>query len=435
MVLSSRQARVSLGLAVAFIGLAAVASRAQAAGEEDAAIRRGLDLRREGKDQEALDEFQKAYARNKSVRTLAQIGLAEQALGRWVDAEVHVGQALSDESHPWIRKNAPALKNALAEIQRHVGSLEIIGPRDAEVRVNGQLVGTLPFTKPVRLPIGVLNVELRREGYLSSTRTVSITAGVLTRESIGLQIIEPTPRQRVEVVPARAASAPPSALPASEPDATSDDAGPGEPGVDRGASGTWRRPAAWVAAAGAGLGVAAGGVALFLRSQKLRDADNLQCRIMGDLVNPVDPRNQARCVDLADSASSLGVAAVVSFSVAGALAIGSVILFVTLPPRASGAASVACAPVLTTPGAVCVLRFWPARSSADRHRNTMWPGPNIRAWQHRSAAEHSPKSWAPVHRRNRLSFDTRPTSRPDGKPGRDPAVRIVGRRWTEERSA
>jgi hypothetical protein len=356
MLVSSGRRRVSFGLAVALVGLAVVSPRAWAEGDEDAAVRRGLDLRREGKDQEALEEFQKAYGRKRSARTIAQIGLAEQALGRWVEAEAHVGQALTDDNHPWIRKNAPTLKSALAEIQRHVGSLEIIGPPAAEVRVNGQVIGTLPFAKAVRVPIGILNVEVRKDGYLPSSRPVSIAVGVLTRESIGLQMIEPLPRQRVEVIPARS-SEPLPASSASPDEAPGDDAGPANPVAEKSTDGAWQRPVAWGVAVAAAVAVAGGGAALFLRSQKLKDANNLGCRITGGTVNPVDPNNGTKCVDLADSASSLGVAAVITFSVAGALAIGSAILFATAPSKASGTGSLACAPALATPGAVCQFRF------------------------------------------------------------------------------
>ena len=354
--LSRLPVRFSLALAFALVGLAMLPRILWAAGDEDAALRHGLDLRRQGKDQEALEEFQKAYAQSKSTRALAQIGLAEQALGRWVDAEAHLGQALSDETQPWIRKNSAVLKGAFEEIQRHIGSLEIIGPQAAEVRVNGQIVGTLPFSKPARVPIGTLNVELRKEGYLPSTRTVSITGGLLTRESISLQVVE-TPQRRVEAVPPRALEVTPTSPPPPVSGGGVDGDVGRAPTIVNSAGGTWQRPVAWGAAAAAALGVVGGGVALLLRGDRINQAGNLHCNVTNGTVKPVDPANGAQCVSLADSASSMGVAAVVMFSVAGALAIGSGVLFATMPSKASAAGSLACAPALATPGAVCQLRF------------------------------------------------------------------------------
>lgn len=341
---------------ISLIGLLSVSSSALAASADDSLISRGLDLRRQGRDQEALEEFQKAFENNKSARCLAQMGLAEQALGRWVEAESHIGQALSKESDPWIRKNRSTLTAAFTEVQRHVGSLEIIGPANSEVRVNGLAVGALPFAKPVRVPIGLANVELRKEGYLPSTRPVSIAPGVLTRESIGLQMAGTAPRERALSVSSSAESMAPRAQPPSAEPSHDD----GRREVDRGEatdqSRTWQRPAAFSMAGAAVLGAGVGVGAFLLRTQKLHETDHLRCNLGNGTVSPEDPNNAGRCLSLANDSSKLGVAAVVAFSVAGALAIGSVILFASMTNPAPSE-TVACGPTLTAPGAACLVRF------------------------------------------------------------------------------
>src|SRR5947209_3601580 len=112
---------LSLALAVVVVqaaawGVVGVPSVALAGGGDeaaaDAAIRRGVDLRKQGRDMDALEEFRKAYAAARSPRALAQIALAEQALGRWVDAESDLDQALASKSDPWIRKNVATLNGA-----------------------------------------------------------------------------------------------------------------------------------------------------------------------------------------------------------------------------------------------------------------------------------------------------------------------------------
>ena len=55
------------------------ASPANAAAE--AAISKGIELRRQGRDRDALTEFQKAVGLHKTPRAVAQVALAEQALG------------------------------------------------------------------------------------------------------------------------------------------------------------------------------------------------------------------------------------------------------------------------------------------------------------------------------------------------------------------
>lgn len=56
----------------------------------DRLIEQGVSLREDGRDLEALELFQRAYRRSKSVRAPAQIALAHQALGRWIEAERHL---------------------------------------------------------------------------------------------------------------------------------------------------------------------------------------------------------------------------------------------------------------------------------------------------------------------------------------------------------
>jgi len=55
--------------------------------EIDALIRKAIELRRTGKDKEALVELRRAAEIEKQPRVAAQIGMAEQALGLWVVAE------------------------------------------------------------------------------------------------------------------------------------------------------------------------------------------------------------------------------------------------------------------------------------------------------------------------------------------------------------
>jgi hypothetical protein len=375
-----------LSVAIAAAALAAVAARstpARAADDNpDALIRRGVELRRQGKDQEALEQFRKAYAQANSPRAAAQIGLAEQALGRWADAESHLEQALAAAGDPWIRKNAPVLKSAVEAIQKHLGSLDIIGPAGAEARVNGQVVGTLPFPKPVHVPIGMLHIELRKEGFFPSTRPVSIVANELTRESIDLQAMSDAPAAPTAPTarPAPAGGRPPGGSGRPPPGAPGPGLRPGpapsvgpSPGrpeprspaptipgdrPEEPSGRSWRRPLAWGAGAGALVSVGAGIAELLVRSRKVSDANNLQCNVMDGTVNPVDPKNTPRCLDLANSASTAGVVGVVAFSVGGGLAIASGLLFATLPSRTtSGNIAFACAPDLAGVGLNCRLRF------------------------------------------------------------------------------
>jgi hypothetical protein len=91
-------------------------ARADAA---DDAIKRGVELRRERKDAEALEQFQLAQSVRSSPRGLAQVALAEQALGRWSDAERDLQGALQVKNDAWIEAHRSILEQALAAVQEH----------------------------------------------------------------------------------------------------------------------------------------------------------------------------------------------------------------------------------------------------------------------------------------------------------------------------
>src|SRR5439155_14796032 len=133
-------------LIVLAILLAVSPATARADGDDaDAIVRHGLELRRARKDAEALDEFRRAYALRPTPRALAQIGLAEQALGRWIDAEADLAGSLADMLDPWIARNRALLEGDLARIRDHLGWLDVTtNVTEAELWLNGARVGNAP---------------------------------------------------------------------------------------------------------------------------------------------------------------------------------------------------------------------------------------------------------------------------------------------------
>jgi hypothetical protein len=155
------------------------------ASSETALIRKGLDLRQKGQDEEALKEFRRAYELSQSARALAQIALAEQALGRWVEAESHLTEALTHTQESWISHNKKHLDQALNDIQGHLGSLELSGEaKPGTVKVDGVQVATLPLAAPLRVPAGSIALEVQAPGYLPIGRTVVVPARGLAREPL-----------------------------------------------------------------------------------------------------------------------------------------------------------------------------------------------------------------------------------------------------------
>lgn len=197
------------------VTLGASAARAQ---DADALIEQGVELRTAGQDEAALRVFRQAWETQRSPRALAQVALAEQALGRWVEAEAHLAAALAERDHRWIRRNRRALEDSLGEIRGHVGRLEIQGtPPGAEVLIGATVVGRLPAT--LRVATGPVTFTVRAEAHASVTRTVEVARAPL-RETVALASLDaPTAAATPAVSAAVAAQAGPAALAVRPPGA------------------------------------------------------------------------------------------------------------------------------------------------------------------------------------------------------------------------
>src|ERR1700690_4444827 len=176
--------RVLLGIFFGvFLGMLAVlVSAGQAsAGDADDLIRQGVERRRQRDDVGALRLFEQAYEAGHSPRALAQIALAEQALGKWGSASEHLRQALTIKGDSWIAKNRGALTEAAARVAEHVGSIEVFGgPQGAEVRLDGAARGPLPLPRPLAAPTGSVAVDLWLGGSVVVHRTTTVRAGETT---------------------------------------------------------------------------------------------------------------------------------------------------------------------------------------------------------------------------------------------------------------
>ena len=181
--------RRRLWTTISLCALIALSARPAFAQEEEAEalIRRGVELRRGGHDEEALVEFRRAYDLTHSPRPLAQLALAEQALGQWLQADAHLRDALALHDDPWIIANRGALEASLATLNEHIGQVDVrSNVRGGQVLVNNSVVGTLPLGEPVRAVVGTVTMQVQAAGYLPVTRTVVVTAGAMSRENFDL---------------------------------------------------------------------------------------------------------------------------------------------------------------------------------------------------------------------------------------------------------
>jgi tetratricopeptide (TPR) repeat protein len=212
--------RVPSSVALVSALLALPPSGAQAAPQEDAEalIREGIELRRAGKPEPALAKFRRAYEVAPSPRSAAQLGLCEQDLSFWADAEAHLGEALRAADHPWIRANRAVLEQSLGTVRRHVSRIEIVGgPEGATIEVAGKRVGTLPLAGPVRVAEGYVEIRASAPGYRTMQRSLTIGGGQSGRVTVELERapVAESPPPVVPVTPTVTAEAPRPPAPSS----------------------------------------------------------------------------------------------------------------------------------------------------------------------------------------------------------------------------
>ncbi len=190
----------------------------------DVLLRQGVELRQQHRDEEALTVFARALEVRREARVLAQVSQAEQALGRWVEAETHLREALADQRDPWITRNRAALEGALGVIEERLGSLTVSGePSGAAVLVDGRTVGRLPMREPTRVIAGQMTIEVRAPGFASVVRPVRVEAGTTARETVTLTMERTSettgPREQIPA-PGTAATSIPGRAAESSPGST-----------------------------------------------------------------------------------------------------------------------------------------------------------------------------------------------------------------------
>ncbi len=146
-----------------------------AEGAEEALLREGVELRRQGRDEAAVAVLRRAYAVRGSARASGQLALAEQSIGRWARAEALLRAALAAADDPWVTLRRAVLEGALAVAEQHLATVEVVGGTPgAEIWVDGERVGALPGDRVLRVAAGTVRVEHRAPGGVVTARGVEL---------------------------------------------------------------------------------------------------------------------------------------------------------------------------------------------------------------------------------------------------------------------
>ena len=285
------------------------------ADESEDALAQGVALRRERRDSEALAAFNRAYELSHSPQALAQIALAEAALGKWVAAEADLTRALVSED-AWIARQRPALQVAFAEIEGHLGTLGVTSADGAEIWIDHELAGHAPVAA-LRVEGGHHRIELRAAGMVSVAQEVDVKPGDTVRAEFPLVLV-----------------------PVVAPPATA-------PSAARGAGENRRRLFAWGTAGGAALFAGGGAAATAWAASSASRYNSSACDRPGEV-------RSVQCSSTASAVHTAEALEVVGYAGAGVAAMTSLILF-AVHPHETTRSPVAFG--LTLGGAWCSYRF------------------------------------------------------------------------------
>ena len=329
----------------------ALTARADSDDAGEALVRRGLELRKAGQDEQALDAFRSSYKLQATPRAQAQMGMAEQALGHWVDAERDLKGALAVEKDAWIARNSATLKRSLATVAEHLGSVQIVGsPAGARVVIDEREVGHVPIDGPVRAPVGEVLVTVSAPGYIDISRKITVVVGSLAREVIALHAVATTPTARAHVEPSAEVSLSddkPGLSTAGGTDKPNEDS---DTGPSEGAGLTSKQ---WWALGAGALGVMAAGVGTLFALQAVSKNDDSRPGCMGDLCDAQGAQARREALTAGDRATA-------AFIVGGALVAGGVAMFLAARPASASGPSTASVVPAVEPGRLALvgtLRF------------------------------------------------------------------------------
>jgi hypothetical protein len=139
---------------------------------------RGVELYKEGSYDAALAEFNKAYEIAPNYRVLYNIAQVQRERHDYVAAlrlfQQYLDQGgaeVTAERKDQVAKEITALKARVAEVQVKA---DVEG---GELWVDGTLIGVLPLGEPLLVSAGVRQVELRKPGFITSSKSLTIAGG------------------------------------------------------------------------------------------------------------------------------------------------------------------------------------------------------------------------------------------------------------------
>jgi hypothetical protein len=176
------------------------AARAQE--KPESLIQQGVELRRQGNDALAEGYFKRAYTIAHTPRSAAQLGLVEQALGHFLDAEQHLSEALG-HGDTWVDENRSDLEASRVFVRERLARVQVRGlPPGTTVQLGARAPLPVGSDGVVWAPPGAVSLTFAAPGRSPVLEALVATAGL----SVELRVELP---EATTAAPPASAAAPP----------------------------------------------------------------------------------------------------------------------------------------------------------------------------------------------------------------------------------
>jgi tetratricopeptide (TPR) repeat protein len=169
---------------------------------------RGLLLFRDGAYELALIEFERAHELVPNYRVLYNIGQVSIVMGRYAKASIALTAYLEQGGAEVDEDRRAAVQGDLKMLDGRTATVLIMSNVDgAEVLLDDEVVAVTPMKKPLLVDAGSHSISVRRAGWTTSTKKVTLAAKDLGRLQLDLEEIRQV-QERERVIVERQVAAP-----------------------------------------------------------------------------------------------------------------------------------------------------------------------------------------------------------------------------------
>ena len=177
---------------------------------------RGMELAEQGLYAAALEQFRAAYQKSPHFAVLYNIGQAQMALGRPIEAIEALTRYLRDGADQVPLSRREQVQAQVSLLESRLAELSVTTDRPgAEVSVDGREVGKTPLYQPIRMAAGTHTVSIAMEGITPLVQKVDLREG--ERQALAFVIPIGVAPKAAQTDPAVSVIAPPIPPPPPPP--------------------------------------------------------------------------------------------------------------------------------------------------------------------------------------------------------------------------